>query len=130
MQQKVGILQLLKRRLEGVDELMRQLADEADRVGDHNVERVGDGQQPGGGVERIEQAVIRRNVRAGEGVEQRRFARVRIADDGNDRDLILHPTLALRAAHAAHLVQILLELVDLAVDVAAVGLELRFTGAF
>ena len=129
VQQKVGILQLLKRRLEGVDELMRQLADEADRVGDDDIERVGDGQQPGGGVERIEQAVIRRNIRAGEGVEQRRFARVRIADDGNDRDLILHPTLALRAAHAAHLVQILLELVDLAVDVAAVGLELRFTGA-
>ena len=38
VQQKVGILQLLKRRLEGVDELMRQLADEADRVGDDDIE--------------------------------------------------------------------------------------------
>ena len=44
VQQQVGVLQLLKRRLERVDKLMRQLADEADRVGDHNVERVGDGQ--------------------------------------------------------------------------------------
>ena len=40
VQQKVSILQLLKRRLEGVDELMRQLADEADRVGDDDIEPI------------------------------------------------------------------------------------------
>ena len=59
MQQQVSVFQLLKRRLEGLDELVRELADKADGVGDHDVERVADGQKAGGGVERVEQAVIR-----------------------------------------------------------------------
>ena len=87
-----------------------------------------DGQKARGRVERVEQAVIRRDVRAGDGVEERRLARVRIADDGHDGDLVFHTALALGAAHAAHLLKLGFELVDLAVDVAAVGLKLRLTG--
>ena len=39
--------------------------------------------------ERVKQAVIRGNARAGQRVQKRRLARVRVADDGDDGNFIL-----------------------------------------
>ena len=118
-----------KRCLEGLDQLMRQLADKADRVGDHDIQRVGHREKARRRVQRVKQAVIRGNARAGQRVQKRRLARVRVADDGDDGNFILAAAVALRGAHAAHLFKVRLQLVDLSVDVAAVGLKLRFAGA-
>ena len=129
VQQKVGVFEFLERCLEGLDQLVRQLADKADRVGDHDIQRVGHREKARRRVQRVKQAVIRGNARAGQRVQKRRLARVRVADDGDDGNFILAAAVALRGAHAAHLFKVRLQLVDLSVDVAAVGLKLRFAGA-
>ena len=108
---------------------MGQLADEAHRVGDHHVQRIADSQQTGGGVQRVEQAVVGGDIRTGDGVQQRGFSRVGVAHDGHRGDLVLAAALALGGADTAHLLQLRLQLVDLAADVAAVGLQLGLAGA-
>ena len=128
MQQQVGVFQLLQRGLEGLHQLMRQLADKAHRVGDHHIQRIADRQQSGGGVQRIKQAVVGGDVRAGDGVEQRGFPGVGVAHDGHHGDLVLAAALALGGTHPAHLLQLPLQLVDLAADMTAVGLQLGFAG--
>ena len=129
MQQQIGVLQFLQRGLEGLDQLMGQLADKSHRVGDDYIQRIADGQQPRGGVQRVEKSVVGRYVRAGDGVEQCGLARVGIAHDGHHGYLVLPPTLALGGADAPHLLQFLLQFVDLPPDVPPVRLQLRLTGA-
>ena len=68
VQQHVGKAQLLERGLEGLDQMGRQLADEAHRVGEQDLRGLVDLQSPGGGVKGIEQAVVRRDIGAGEAV--------------------------------------------------------------
>ena len=65
---------------EGVDELVGQLADEADGVG-HQVRAAVEPQRAGRRVERVEEAVADADLRAGERVEQRRLAGVRVAGE-------------------------------------------------
>ena len=82
---------------------MRQLADKAYGVGQENFLRVGNALFARGRVERIEQAVIRLDARAGQRVEQRRLARVRVADDGDHGQLGLFALAALHRTHLTHL---------------------------
>ena len=129
VQEHIGIRQLLERGLERLDQVRRQLADEADRVREQHLLRGVDAPAAGRGVERVEQAVVGRDVRPRQAVEQRGFAGVRVADEGHDRQGVFLAAAALRAADLAHVLEFLLQLLDLAADVAAVGLELRFAGA-
>ena len=62
-------------------------------------------------------------------VEERAFAGVGVADQGDGGHRDGFAALALLAAHAAHGIQIALELVDAALDAPAVGFELGFAGA-
>jgi hypothetical protein len=57
VQQEVGVAELLERRAERGDEVLRQVADEADGVGDDHLALGGEPQPPAGGVERREQHV-------------------------------------------------------------------------
>ena len=68
VQQHVGIGQLLERGLEGLDEMGGQLADEADCVGEQDLRRLVDLEPPRRGIECVEQAVVCRDVGAGEAV--------------------------------------------------------------
>ena len=108
---------------------MRQLADKAYGVGQENFLRVGNALFSGSRVERIEQTVIRLDTGAGQRVEQRRLARVRVADDGDHGQLGLFALAALHRAHLPHLLEIASELVDAAADMTAVALELALAGA-
>ena len=84
---RVGEQRLLERGREPLDELVRQAADEADRVG-HEVAAPVVLERARGRVERLEQPVVHRDVRVGERVQERRLARVRVAgerDDGRRR---------------------------------------------
>ena len=76
---------LLERRLERLDELMRELADEADRVGDE-VAAAAVAVGAGGRVERVEEPLPHPDPRARERVQQRRLARVRVAGEGDGRE--------------------------------------------
>ena len=71
VQQKIGVFKFLERCLERLDKLMRQLSNEADRVGDHDIQRVGHGEKPRRRVQRVKQAVIRGNTRACQRVQER-----------------------------------------------------------
>ena len=129
VQKKIGVFELFKRCLERLDQLVRQLSNEADRVGDHDIQRVGHREKARRRIQRVKtggysRECPRRSARSGA-----LTCRVCVADDGDGRDLILAAAVALRRAHAAHLLKIGFELVDLAVDVAAVGLKLGFAGA-
>ena len=83
VQDQVGEPRLLERRAERVDELMRQLADEADGVGEQ-VRAAVEAHRARRRVERVEEPVLHADVGAGERVQQRRLAGVRVA---GERDL-------------------------------------------
>ena len=129
MQQHVGVLQLLQRGLEGLHQVGRQLADEADGVGDERLLSLVQLQAPRRGVQGVEEPVVGRDLRAGQGVQKRGLARVGISDDGHDGHGVALAPLALDAADLAHLFKLLAQLLYLAPDVAAVGLQLGLAGA-
>ena len=58
-------------RFERLDKSVRQAADEADRVYEHNPSAVRQSQRAGGGVERCEELVLRKHARLGQRVHQR-----------------------------------------------------------
>ena len=116
VEQEVGVFQLLQRGLERLHQLVGQLADKAHRVAEHHVQRVADGEQAAGGVQRVEQAVVGRDGRAGEPVEQGGLARVGIAHDGHHGDLVFPALLALGPPDPAHVLKVRPQLVDLFVD--------------
>ena len=127
--EQVGFGRHFERRLERLDELVRQLADEPDGVGQQHRLASRAAQAPGSGVERREQPVLDEHAGVGEVVQQRRLAGVRVPDDGHVAEPDAAPTLALVGAVAVDLAELVLELVDAALDPAPVDLELRLTGA-
>ena len=127
--EQIRIFQLLKRSAERFDQMVRQLCDKADRVRQQRLTRIGDGQLPRRGVERVEQAVIRRDIRACERVQKRRLARVRIADERHDGQLVFLPPAALLGAGLAHELEIFAQLLDARTNIALIGFQLRFAGA-
>ena len=64
MQQQVGVARLLERGAERRDEMVRQLADEADRVGEQHVRVLAEVDLARERVERGEQPVLDEHVRA------------------------------------------------------------------
>ncbi len=124
MDDQVGDAGLLERRLERLDQLMRELADEPDRVGDQvaaAVVLVG----AGGRVEGVEEPLADADPRAGERVQQGRFAGVRVT---GERDRRHGGRFAPRAHHAAILLdadETAPQRRDPVASEAAVGLDLR-----
>ena len=111
------------------DELLRQIADEADGVGDHDLALVREPQPAADRIERREQLVGGERVALGERVEQRRLAGVRVAADRDDRHLAIGAALAAQPAIVGELLEPLLEQVDPLARAAAVDLELGLAGA-
>ena len=62
VQEQVGVVQLLERGAEGGDQILRQVADEADGVGDDDLALLGEAQAAAGGVERGEELVLDEHV--------------------------------------------------------------------
>ena len=130
LDQHVGPVDLLEGRPERVDQLVRELVDEAHRVGHDRGLAVAQLDLARGWIEGREQLVLGpRDLAADEGVEQRRFAGIRVADDADGRH---HPPVApprRRLALLADLLDPLLHLRDPGPDQPPVGLELALTGA-
>ena len=108
MEDEIGHERLLERRGEALHELVRQAADEPDRVGDEVAAPLVL-EAARGRVERFEQAVAHRDAGVGERVEERRLARVRVAGERDRRRLGAPPLLAPDVALAAQLAQPLAE---------------------
>jgi hypothetical protein len=130
LDQDVGAIDLLERRPEGVDELMRQLVDEPDRVGHDRGLAIAELHLAARRVECREELVLGLgDLAADEAVEERRFAGVRVADDADGRD---EPPVAAPCgglALLADLVDPLLHLRDPRPDEPPVGLELTLARA-
>ena len=127
--EEVGDDDLLERGLEGLDETVRQAADEADGVGQQQGAAVGQGELTGGRVEGGEELVGGEHLRAGELVEQGGLAGVGVADDGGAGDGGALALDALRGALGDDLGQLRLKLGDAVADEAAVLLKLRLAFA-
>jgi len=129
MEEQVGKRQLLQGGLEGLHQVVGQLADKSHRVGQEHRAGVGDLQGPGGGVQGVEQAVVGGNGRPGELVEQGGLARVGVAHNGHHRHLVLDAPLPLGGPHPADLLQLGLQLGNFPVDVPPVAFQLSLAGA-
>ena len=97
MQDQVSEPGLLERGAERVDELVWQLADEADGVGQKVVTASGP-QHARGRIQRLKQAIADADGGTGERVQQRRFAGVRVTRERHRGQV---GTLALGAHHRA-----------------------------
>ncbi len=128
VQDQVGVGDLLQRRAERLDQLVRQVPDEADGVA-HRVDAAVAGLgAPGGRVQGREQRVLDEYAGIGEPVEQRGLAGVGVAGDRHARDLVALAARALGVARRLHVGQLAAQLGDLGVDAATVGLDLGLTG--
>ncbi len=84
MDEQVGVFDHLEGGAEGLDQLVRELADEPDGVGQQHRLTAGQRQPPRPRVEGGEQAVLDEHARVGEPVEQRRLAGVGVAHEAHD----------------------------------------------
>ena len=126
VQQHIGVDGFFERRLEAGDEIVRQIADEADGVAEHDLGAALQFPGAGFGVERREELVVGIGAGGGERVEQRALAGVGVADDADGEMLPSafgdEPRLAL-----LDLGDSFLQIRDAFADEPAIGFELRFT---
>ena len=115
---------LLQRRIEGLDQLVGELADEADGIGHQERLLVRQVDLAGGRVERGEEGVLDEDVRAGESPQEGGLAGVRVADDRDIGDGGPLAVLALVGAVPSNLHEVALQAVHLAADLPLVLLEL------
>ena len=125
----VGVADLFERRAEGLDELVRQVAHEADGVGQRVHAAVGGLGAADGGIERREQRVLDEHARAGEPVEQARLAGVRVAGDRDRGDRVALALGPLRVARGREVADLTAQQRHPRADAAAVELDLGLTGS-
>ncbi len=128
MHEQLRAHRLLERRRERVDELVGQLADEADRVR----QQVGAAAEPQGArrrVERVEQPVADAHVGARERVQQRRLAGVGVAHQRHRRRGRALALGALDRARALDVLEAPAQRCDAVARKAPVGLDLRLARA-
>ena len=109
--------------------MRRQVGDEADRVGQDDRRAVRQAHAPQRRIERGKQHVLGQHAGTGQPVEQRRLAGIGVADERDDRKRHLLALGAVQVAGAAHRLQFALQLDDLVLQRAPVGLDLGFAGA-
>ena len=127
MQQNVGFAGLLQRGPEGGDEVVGQLADEPDGVGDQSLVAAFEGDQARCGVQRGEEAVLDELFRARERLQDGRLARVRVPHQSRaELSLSVLPPGRLGPRDA---LQLAAQFGDAGADESAVGLQLGLAGA-
>ncbi len=108
---------------------MGQLLDEAHRVHDHDLSAAPEKHAPHQGIEGHEELIRHPRPAAGEGVEQRRLAGVRVPHQSHHRHLAPPAGLASGEPLAPHVLDVPSHHQDALPDPAPVGLQLRLTGA-
>ena len=130
LDQDVRPVHLVEGRPERLDQLVRELVDEPDRVGHDRGLAVPELDLAAGRIERREQLVLGLGrLAADQGVEQGRLAGVGVADDADRRPEASVPAPRGGRSLLAHLVDPLLHLRDPGAHDPAVRLELRFARA-
>ena len=128
-QDDIGVDRLLQSGAEGRDQMVGELTDEADGVGEEDGLSPGEGEFSRGGVQGGEELVLGQDPRACEGIEQGGFSCVGVAHDGHAGQSRAVAGGTHGAAVLLHHLQLGLEGVDAPLHVAAVALQLGLTGA-
>ena len=129
MQQQVGVGDLLQGRTEGVDQLVGQLPDKADGVGERELPAIGSLCASHGRVQGREELILDQHARPGEPVDQRGLAGVGVAGDRHARGAVGLARVPLGVAVGLHLADFPAQLGDSGVNAAPVQLDLGLTGA-
>ncbi len=129
VEDQVGVADLLHGGAERLDEVVRQVPDETDGVGEGVDPAAGRLRPAHGRVQGGEQGVLHQDTGAGEAVEQGGLAGVGVARDGHRRDLVPSALLALDVAAGLHLRDLPAHLRHLLADPSPVRLDLGLTGA-
>ena len=129
MQQQIRVCGFFQRGMKGCDQRMGQVADEAHGIGQDNLPDFRQKQAPRGGVQRGKQLVGRIGARFGQRVEQRGFAGIGIAHQGNAQQLATTAGTTLHGALALQLLESALEHGHPLAQQTAVGFQLGFTRA-
>ena len=125
VQQQVSFANLVEGRFEGLDELRREFADEAHRIGDQE-RQVVENYFPDRCVERCKEFVFGKYIALAQQVHQCRFADIGISDQRYSDQL---SAIASLDGHlTVDLLEILLQFCDTVTDNSAVGFDLAFTG--
>ncbi len=127
MQDDVGVPNLFQGGPEGLHQFVRQVGDEAHRVGQDRRPPAGQTQLAQGRVQGGEQHVLGQDLGLGQAVEQGRLAGVGVAHQRDGRIRHAATRDALQAARAANVSQFLLQPHHLVGQQAPVGLDLGFT---
>src|SRR5262249_19674822 len=125
----VDLGDLLQRRAERLDELVREAAYESDGVADERDLAAAQLQATRRRIERREQAVLDESVGARQPVQQGRLACVGVADERHGRELTPPASLALRGPGLGETLELGLELVHAPLDATPVHLELGLARA-
>ena len=126
MDDDIGLGDLFQRRAERGDEMGRQVGDEADRVRQDRLAARRQVEPAHRRVEGREQQVLGADRRAGQAVEQRRFAGIGVADQRDDRIRHAPARLAVQRAGALDVVELAAQPGDALADQPAVDFELAF----
>src|SRR5690606_711987 len=129
MQQQVGLAGFLQGGAERLDQLVRQMTNEAHRVGHDDRPDVVQLDPPQGRIKGGKQLVGGIYRRLGEGIEQRGFASVGIANQGDHGDFRSTAGTTGLVPLTADLFQTLGDLLDARPQQSAVGFQLGFTRA-
>ena len=124
MDQQIGFAHLVQGRFEGLDKMMRELADETNGVGKQERQIV-DSDLADGGIERGKELVLGKDVGLAHEVHERGFADVRIAYECHAHHLAA--VLALGSHLTVDALKVFAKQGDAVVDDSAVGLNLRLT---
>ena len=125
--QQIPVVDDVERGRERLHQLVRQLLDESDGVGQQHRLTARELQPTCRRIERREEAILDEDTSLGQTVEQGRLARVGVPDDDHVAQRRPATCLPLGVAVAGDLDQIGLELVDQAGDTSTVEFELRLT---
>ena len=106
--------------------MVRQFADETDRIGQKHIGSVRQLQLARGRIKRGKQLVLGKNARVGQTVEQCRLARVGVTDNCNLGQPAPIPRRANGSPTALQCFQLGFQRGDSALHVAAVGFQFRF----
>ena len=129
VQKHVGLVDLFQGSTKGGHQHGGQLLDEADRIGEEHPPAAGQGHSSRRGIEGGKELVLHQHVGAGQGVEERGFAGVGVADQGDDGDGLPLAALPVLPAVGTHIFQFPTQMGNAPANLSLIHLQLCFTGA-
>lgn len=129
VEEEVGLFHLFEGRLEGGEQIPRQIADEADGVVDDDLLFVREPEPAAGRVERREHPLFGDHLAVGQGVEKGALSRIGVADDRDDGKVSSRPLGTTLLTTFTDVGQLLLKEGNPVADPASVDFQLGLSGA-